>query len=293
MTDTGNISSSTNIGGRRFRWGARTYVMGIVNVTTDSFSGDGLNDDVDAAVTQALAFQEAGAHLIDVGGESTRPPGATYGQGAEPVSVDEEMSRVIPVIERLHDALSIPISIDTYKADVARKAVAAGASLINDVWGLQRDPELATVAAEAGVPLVLMHNQVGTDYSDLLPNVLASLRESIALARKAGVATDAIIVDPGIGFGKTVQHNLELLRRLREFKDALGHPVLVGVSRKSTIGTVLGGLPPEDRVEGTAAAIALSIANGADIVRVHDVQAMVRVARMTDAIVRGWSPPAS
>ena len=149
------------------------------------------------------------------------------------------------------------------------------------------------MAAEAGVPLVLMHNQVGTDYSDLLPNVLASLRESIALARKAGVATDAIIVDPGIGFGKTVQHNLELLRRLREFKDALGHPVLVGVSRKSTIGTVLGGLPPEDRVEGTAAAIALSIANGADIVRVHDVQAMVRVARMTDAIVRGWSPPAS
>ena len=293
MTDTGNISSSTTIGGRRFQWGARTYVMGIVNVTTDSFSGDGLNDDVDAAVTQALAFQEAGAHLIDVGGESTRPPGATYGQGAKPVSVDEEMSRVIPVIERLHDALDIPISIDTYKADVARKAVAAGASLINDVWGLQRDPELATVAAEAGVPLVLMHNQVGTDYSDLLPNVLASLRESIALARKAGVATDAIIVDPGIGFGKTVQHNLELLRRLREFKDALGHPVLVGVSRKSTIGTVLGGLPPEDRVEGTAAAIALSIANGADIVRVHDVQAMVRVARMTDAIVRGWSPPTS
>ena len=293
MTDTGNISSSTNIGGRRFRWGARTYVMGIVNVTTDSFSGDGLNDGVDAAVTQALAFQEAGAHLIDVGGESTRPPGTAYGQGAAPLSVDEEMSRVIPVIERLHDALSIPISIDTYKADVARKAVAAGASLINDVWGLQRDPELATVAAEAGVPLVLMHNQVGTDYSDLLPDVLASLRESIALARKAGVATDAIIVDPGIGFGKTVQHNLELLRRLREFKDALGHPVLVGVSRKSTIGTVLGGLPPEDRVEGTAAAIAMSIANGADIVRVHDVQAMVRVARMTDAIVRGWSPPAS
>ncbi|MQG77216.1 MAG: dihydropteroate synthase [SAR202 cluster bacterium] len=293
MTDTSYLSSSTTIGERSFQWGARTYVMGIVNVTGDSFSGDGLNNDVEATVTQALAFQEAGAHLIDVGGESTRPPGATYGQGAAPVSADEELSRVIPVIERLHDALSIPISIDTYKADVARQAVAAGASLINDVWGLQRDPELAAVVAETGAPLVLMHNQAGTEYNDLLPDVLASLRESVDVARKAGVASDAIIVDPGIGFGKTVQHNLELLRRLREFKDALGYPVLVGVSRKSTIGTVLGGLPPEDRVEGTAAAIALSIAHGADIVRVHDVQAMVRVARMTDAIVRGWSPPSS
>ncbi len=293
MANTGNLSTSTNIGGRGFEWGARTYVMGIVNVTTDSFSGDGLNDDVDAAISQALAFQEAGAHLIDIGGESTRPPGATYGQGAAPVSADEELSHVIPVIKRLHDDLSIPISIDTYKADVARHAVAAGASLINDVWGLQRDPKLADVAADTGAPLVLMHNQASTEYSDLMPDVLASLQKSIAVARKAGVASDAIIVDPGIGFGKTVQHNLELLRRLREFKDVLGYPVLVGVSRKSTIGAVLGELPPDDRMEGTAAAIVLSIANGADIVRVHDVQAMVRVARMTDAIVRGWPPPAS
>ena len=282
---------STDIGGRVFQWGARTYVMGIVNVTTDSFSGDGLSNDVDAAVAQALAFQEGGADLIDVGGESTRPPGAAYGHGAAPVSADEELSRVIPVIERLRDVLGIPISIDTYKAVVACQAIGAGASLINDVWGLQRDPALAGVAAETGVPLVLMHNQAGTEYRDLLPDVLASLRESMGVATAAGVATEAIIVDPGIGFGKTVQHNLELLRRLREFKDALGCPVLVGVSRKSTIGTVLGGLPPDDRLEGTAAAVALSIANGADIVRVHDVQAMVRVSRMSDAIVHGWTPP--
>jgi dihydropteroate synthase len=283
-------AGSTPIGGRDFQWGSRTYVMGIVNVTIDSFSGDGLSDNVDAAVAQALAFQEQGADVIDVGGESTRPPGAVYGQGAEPVSAAEELGRVLPVIEQLREALHIPISIDTYKAEVARQAIAAGASLINDVWGLQRDPELAAVAAETGIPLVLMHNQVGTEYQELLTDVLTSLRESIGVAI-AGVAAEAIIVDPGIGFGKTVHHNLELLRRLGEFKVGLGYPVMVGVSRKSTIGTVLGGLPPDDRLEGTAAAIALSIANGADIVRVHDVQAMVRVSRMSDAIVHGWTPP--
>jgi dihydropteroate synthase len=284
-------SGSTLIGGRDFQWGPRTYVMGIVNVTTDSFSGDGLNDNVDAAVAQALAFQEQGADVIDVGGESTRPAGAVYGQGAEPVSSAEELGRVLPVIVRLREALHIPISIDTYKAEVARQAIAAGASLINDVWGLQRDPELAAVAAETGTPLVLMHNQVGTEYRELLTDVLTSLRESIGVAMTAGVKRSNIIVDPGIGFGKTVQHNLELLRRLDEFKASLGFPVMVGVSRKSTIGTVLGGLPPDDRLEGTAAAIALSIATGADIVRVHDVQAMVRVSRMSDAIVHRWEQP--
>ena len=293
MTNTSNLSSSMTIGGRSFVWGSRTYVMGIVNVTTDSFSGDGLSMDVDAAVAQALAFQELGADLIDVGGESTRPPGTAYGQGAEFISTDEELSRVIPVIERLREVLGIPISIDTYKADVARQAIAIGAALINDVRGLQGDPELATVAAETGAPIVLMHNQSGIEYVELMTDVLASIRESISAARGAGVAEKAIIVDPGIGFGKTVEHNLELLRRLREFKDALGYPVLVGVSRKSTIGTVLGGLPPDDRLEGTAAAVAMSIANGADIVRVHDVRAMVRVSRMTDAIIRGWMPPTS
>jgi dihydropteroate synthase len=293
MVDTGKNIATMTIGGHGFQWGARTYVMGIVNVTTDSFSGDGLSTDVDAAVAQALAFQDAGADIIDVGGESSRPPGTAYGQGAELVSADEELSRVIPVIERLRDALDVPISIDTYKADVARQAVAAGAGLINDVWGLQRDPELARVAAETGVPIVLMHNQAGTEYTELMTDVLDSMRSSVDVARRAGVAEEAIIIDPGIGFGKTVQHNLELLRRLREFKDALGYPVLMGVSRKSTIGTVLGGLPPDDRLEGTAAAVSMSIANGADIVRVHDVKAVVRVVRMTDAIVRGWTSPAS
>lgn len=293
MVDTGKNIATMTIGGRGFQWGARTYVMGIVNVTTDSFSGDGLSTDVDAAVAQALAFQDAGADIIDVGGESSRPPGTAYGQGAELVSADEELSRVIPVIERLRDALDVPISIDTYKADVARQAVAAGAGLINDVWGLQRDPELARVAAETGVPIVLMHNQAGTEYTELMTDVLDSMRSSVDVARRAGVAEEAIIIDPGIGFGKTVQHNLELLRRLREFKDALGYPVLMGVSRKSTIGTVLGGLPPDDRLEGTAAAVSMSIANGADIVRAHDVKAVVRVVRMTDAIVRGWTSPAS
>lgn len=292
MVDTGKNIAAMTIGGRSFDWGSRTYVMGIVNVTTDSFSGDGLSTDVDAAVSQALAFQEQGADIIDVGGESTRPPGATYGQGATFVSADEELRRVIPVIKRLHDALDIPISIDTYKADVARHAIAAGASLINDVWGVQRDPDLARVAADTGVPIVLMHNQSGTEYVELFSGVLASMHNSVNEARAAGVGEESIIVDPGIGFGKTVQHNLELLRRLREFKDALGYPVLMGVSRKSTIGTVLGGLPPDDRLEGTAAAVSISIANGADIVRVHDVKAMVRVSRMTDAIVRGWTPPA-
>ena len=290
MVDTSNTPAATTIGRDTFQWGSRTYVIGIVNVTTDSFSGDGLGGDVEAAVTQALAFQEGGADLIDVGGESTRPPGAVYGQGAASVSADEELGRVLPVIERLNKVLDIPISIDTYKAEVARQAVDAGAVLINDVWGLQRDPELATVAAETGTAMVLMHNQVGTEYRDLLPDVISSLRASIGIARDAGVTSEKIIVDPGIGFGKTVGQNLELLRRLHEFRDALGCPVLVGVSRKATIGVVLGGLPPEDRAEGTAAAVALSIANGADIVRVHDVQAMARVARMSDAIVRGWTP---
>ena len=293
MTSIDNISQMTTTDGRGFHWGVRTYVMGIVNVTTDSFSGDGLSTDVEAAVGQALTFQAAGADIIDIGGESSRPPGTAYGQGAEFVSADEELSRVLPVIERLHKELDILISIDTYKADVGRQAVAAGASLINDVWGLQRDPELAGVAAETSVPMVLMHNQAGTEYSELMPDVLASMRKSVDAARAAGVAEEAIIVDPGIGFGKTVQHNLELIRRLREFKDTMGYPVLIGVSRKSTIGTVLGGLPADDRLEGTAAAVSMSIANGADIVRVHDVQAMVRVVRMTDAIVRGWTPPVS
>jgi dihydropteroate synthase len=265
--------------------------MGVLNLTPDSFSGDGLGEDVETAVALGLAFQEQGADAIDVGGESTRPAGPVYGAGAMPVSEQEEIRRVIPVIERLRDALSIPVSIDTYKAAVARRAVEAGATIINDVWALKRDPDMAQVVAETGVALILVHNQHGTEYRDLLREVVGDLRQSVQVALDAGVVREQMIVDPGIGFGKTAQDNLRLLRRLDEFKSVMGRPLLVGTSRKSTIGQVLGGLPADQRVEGTAATVALAIAKGADMVRVHDVQAMTRVARMSDAIVRGWQPP--
>ena len=281
----------TRIGERQFCWGERTYIMGVLNLTPDSFSGDGLGEDVETAVALGLAFQEQGADAIDVGGESTRPAGPVYGAGALPVSEQDEIRRVIPVIERLRDALSIPVSIDTYKAAVARRAVEAGATIINDVWALKRDPDMAQVVAETGVALILVHNQHGTEYRDLLREVVGDLRQSVQVALDAGVVREQIIVDPGIGFGKTAQDNLRLLRRLDEFKSVMGRPLLVGTSRKSTIGQVLGGLPADQRVEGTAATVALAIAKGADMVRVHDVQAMTRVARMSDAIVRGWQPP--
>ena len=276
---------TTVIGGRRFEWGSRTYVAGVVNVTPDSFSGDGLGEDVEAAVRQALRFEEWGADIIDVGGESTRPP-SLY-PGAAPTSEEIETSRVIPVIEALRGRVDLPISIDTFKARVARRALEAGASMINDIWGFTRDAEMATVAAETGAPVVLMHNQEHTRYADLVPDVIGALRRRCEAAVEAGVSRDKVILDPGMGFGKTAEHNLEILRRLKEFS-VLGRPLLMGMSRKSTIGYVLD-LPVEERVEGTAATVALSIANGADIVRVHDVREMVRVARMSDAVVRGWS----
>ncbi len=269
----------TRIGGREFRWGERTYVMGIVNVTPDSFSGDGLGGNVEAVLSQARRFVADGVDIIDVGGESTRP-------GHTAVAEDEELRRVIPVVERLARDVHVPISIDTYKSGVARRAVEAGAFLINDVWGLKRDPAIARVAAEAHVPLVLMHNHDGTSYADLVPDVIASLRHSLEQAQAAGVPWEDLIVDPGIGFGKTVEHNLEVMRRLGEMR-CLGRPMLLGTSRKSIIGLVLG-LPVDQRVEGTAATVALGIAQGVDIVRVHDVREMVRVCRMSDAIVRGW-----
>ena len=275
----------TNIGGRRFVWGERTYVMGVINVTPDSFSNDGVGDDVDGAVRMAVRFQEDGADIIDVGGESTRPPGI-YGD-TKPISADEELSRVLPMIEAIKRETDLPVSIDTYKASVAQAAIEAGASMINDVWALQRDPDMLRVAAEADVPVVLMHNQVGTEYDDVVPDVIEGLQQRVDAAVKGGVRPENIIVDPGMGFGKTAEQNLEILRRLGEF-DTLGLPLLVGMSRKSTIGYVLG-LSVEDRVEGTAATVALSIAGGTDIVRVHDVKEIARVARMTDAVVRGWS----
>ena len=275
----------TVIRNTRFEWGSRTYVMGIVNTTPDSFSGDGVVRNVETSVSQALQFEAWGVDIVDVGGESTRPPG--YYAGSEPVSSEEESARVVPVITALASALRVPISVDTSKAEVARRAVAAGASMINDVWGLRRDPEMGSVAVETGVPVVLMHNQDGTEYDDLVPDVIGGLRGLLQGALTAGIPEGKIVLDPGIGFGKTAEQSLEVLRRLDEFR-SLGRPILTGTSRKSSIGKVLD-VPVDDRIEGTAATVALSIASGADIVRVHDVREMVRVARMSDAIVRGWS----
>lgn len=252
--------------------------MGVLNLTPDSFSGDGLGQDVEAAMAQARRLVKEGADILDVGGESTRPE-------SSPTAVEEELRRVIPVIERLVAEISVPVSIDTCKSEVARHALDAGARMINDVWGLRRDPELAQVAAEAGVPIVIVANQRETTYGEIVPEVIDSLRKGMKLAMDAGVAWENIVVDPGIGFGKTLEGNLELIRRLGELR-ALERPILLGTSRKSMIGLVLD-LPVDQRLEGTAATVALGIANGADMVRVHDVLPMVRVSRMTDAIVRG------
>lgn len=276
----------TQIGQRLFEWGARTYVMGVLNITPDSFSGDGVGDDVQSAVDQAVRFQEWGADIVDIGGESTRP--ASFYSGVEEVSAREELARVLPVIEAVASSVDIPVSIDTYKSTVAREAIRYGASMVNDVWGLTRDPAMASVVADAEVPVVLMHNQTHTRYQEVVSDVSASLRGLAEAAIRAGIPADHIVADPGIGFGKTALHNIEILRRLGELR-GLAMPLLVGTSRKSMIGEVLG-LPVDERVEGTAATVAISIANGADMVRVHDVREMVRVARMTDAIVRGWQP---
>ncbi len=269
------------IRGRQFVWGSRTYVMGVINVSPDSFSGDGLGHDVDAAVEQGRRFEAEGADILDVGGESTRP-------GFQPISVDEEIERVMPVIHRLVRETSLPISIDTYKVEVAEKAIKeAGAHMINDIWGFRQDGErMALLAAETGRPAVIMHNQRGRPFRDVIGDLLEGFKESLRIAHKAGVPQERLIIDPGFGFGWDEEQNLEMLRRLGELR-VLGRPILIGTSRKSTIGKVLD-LPVEERLEGTAATVAIAIANGADIVRVHDVKAMVRVARMTDAIVRGW-----
>ncbi len=272
---------ATRCGETEFRWGERTYIMGVVNLSPDSFSGDGLGDDIEAAVAQARRMVAEGADIIDVGGESTRP-------GTEPTSAedyDAELLLVIPVIERLAAELTVPVSIDTYKARVARRALEAGASIINDIWGLKRDPELARVAAAAGVPLILMANQRDAPpKAGIMARVLADLETGIATAERAGVAPGDIIVDPGIGFGKTLEQNLELVNRLAELK-RLGKPILLGTSRKSMIGLVLD-LPPDRRLEGNLAVTAIGIANGADVVRVHDVRPTALVCRMSDAVIR-------
>jgi dihydropteroate synthase len=262
--------------------------MGIINVTPDSFSGDGIIEEsltqdaiVARAVEQARQFVKEGAILIDVGGESTRPNFA-------PISVEQELERVLPVIRALHTALAkeIVISIDTYKAEVAKQALDAGASMLNDIWALRKDPDIAVLAAERNVPVILMANMRGYQKHEIVSDVLRFLAGSIDMALAAGISWEHIIIDPGIGFGTTPAENLTLLQRLGELR-SLGRPILLGTSRKSTIGLVLGGLPASERIEGTAASVALGIAQGADIVRVHDVHEMMRVVKMSDAIIRG------
>ena len=280
----------------RFAWGIKTYIMGILNATTDSFSGDGLvkgSDWVELAVKKAVEFVEQGADVLDIGGESTRP-------GSSPISEDEELARVVPVIEAVRSYVDVPISVDTYRAGVADAGLKAGANWVNDVWGLRMDPEMVSFVANAGCPLVIMHNRskpknvaqeeqlggryVGIKYSDLIHEIRQELSESVEMALQAGITSDQIIIDPGLGFGKTVAQNLELLNKIDLFRD-MDFPILVGPSRKSFIGYTLNQ-PTNERLEGTAAAVAIAIARGVDIVRVHDVKSMALVARMTDAIVR-------
>jgi dihydropteroate synthase len=286
-----NTYAPTRWGQHSLAWGERTYVMGIVNITPDSFSRDGLvfegasrDEIVRTAVAKARRMVEDGADLLDIGGESTRP--STVNEEPLPAAIERE--RILPVIEALRDGLPphVILSIDTYKASVAEAALDAGASIVNDIWGLRADPEMAPLVAARGVPIVLMSNLRGQPRHEPVADVTRQLAGSLELALRVGIAWDSIILDPGFGFGIVGAENLRVLARLAELR-ALGRPLLVGTSRKAHIGLVLG-TPVTDRVEGTAATVALAIAQGADIVRVHDVRQMVRVVRMADAVVRGW-----
>jgi dihydropteroate synthase len=264
--------------------------MGVINVSPDSFSGDGLAN-VEETVSRAKRLASEGADVIDIGGESTRP-------GSTAISLDEELRRVIPAVEKLAHEISVPLSIDTHKLEVARQALDVGANMINDIWGLKKELRLAELAAQKGVPIVLMSNQRGSSYHDIMSAVISDLKRAIEQALDAGVPWENIIVDPGLGFGKTKEQNLEVLRRLEELQ-GLGRPILLGSSRKFFIGRVLDSTPEQrlnevifvppgnQRLEGTAVTVAIGIANGADIVRVHDVKEMALVCKMSDAIVRG------
>jgi dihydropteroate synthase len=300
------LVSSLIVHNKTLHWGSRTYVMGIINATPDSFSGDGLLETrenqpgpwMERALDQARSFVASGVDILDVGGESTRP-------GAQQVNAQEEFERVLPLIRAIAAELDVILSIDTYKANVAEAALQAGAQIVNDVWGFHADPNLAEVVARFRAPVILMHNRsswahaeikerlggryVGVPYDDLLQDIRRELMDSVGLAHEAGIPDDRIILDPGIGFGKTVEQNLALINHLDEIR-ALGYPVLLGPSRKSFIGYTLD-LPPDQRLEGTLAAVAVGIVKGADIVRVHDVAPVMRVARMTDAIVRSATIP--
>ncbi|MCY6957694.1 dihydropteroate synthase [Clostridium brassicae] len=265
------------IGNKQFNLGERTYIMGILNVTPDSFSDGGRYNNIDAAIIHAKKMIEEGADIIDIGGESTRP-------GHIFVPEDEEIKRVVPIIKALSKEIDVPISIDTYKAEVAREAVKAGASLINDVWGFKREKEIAKVAAEYKVACCLMHNREDKNYNNIMEDMLKDLRESIEIALKAGVEKDKIMIDPGIGFAKTYEDNLKVMQNLEKF-NTLGYPVLLGTSRKSMIGFALD-LPTDERVEGTLATTVIGITKGCDFVRVHDVKENKRASMMTDKIMR-------
>mgnify|MGYP001385361336 CR=1 FL=1 len=254
----------------------KTYVMGILNATPDSFSDGGKYNKKEKAVERAKQMVADGADMIDIGGESTRP-------GFEKVEAKEEISRVLPIIEGVKEAVDVPISIDTYKAETADVALRAGAAMINDIWGAKKDPEMAYVAAKHNVPIILMHNRDNMDYGDIMTDMLKDIEESIAICHRAGVKDDQIILDPGIGFAKTYEQNLEVMRRLEEFT-TLGYPVLLGTSRKSMIAKTLQ-LPVDERVEGTGATVSLGIERGCDIVRVHDVLEMARTVKMMDAML--------
>ncbi|HET7656897.1 MAG TPA: dihydropteroate synthase [Bacillales bacterium] len=260
----------------------KTWIMGILNVTPDSFSDGGCFTDIQRAVEHAKQMEAEGADLIDIGGESTRP-------GYTPVPLDEELRRVLPVIREVANNVNVPISIDTYKAETARQALEAGASIINDVWGAKADPQMAFIAAKYDVPIILMHNRHDTNYGDVMADIILDLQESITIVKTAGVKDENIILDPGIGFAKTYEQNLEVMDRLEELT-SLDYPVLLGTSRKSIVAQTLG-LPKEERVEGTGATVCLGIEKGCQIVRVHDVLPIKRMSTMMDAMLKRMAAP--
>ena len=277
MIENTHLTTSLPMGDRELEVGDKTLIMGILNVTPDSFSDGGIFNQVEKAVEHAMDMRAAGADIIDIGGESTRP-------GHTPVPTDIELERVLPVIEAIRSISDVPISIDTYKAEVAKQAIEAGANIINDVWGAKADPNMATVAATYHVPIILMHNRYDLNYSDLLEDMKKDLTESIQIVKAAGVTDQQIWIDPGIGFSKTYDHNLEVMQHLDSLTE-LGYPVLLATSRKRFIGETLG-LDVQDRMEGTGATVCLGISKGCQMVRVHDVKAIARMVRMMDAMIR-------
>jgi dihydropteroate synthase len=281
MAKTNLYQNKLKCGPYELQLGEKTLIMGIFNATPDSFSDGGKYNHLDIAVERAKELIEHGADIIDVGGESTRP-------GSKYVEVEEELERVIPIISALAKEIKVPISIDTYKAEVAKQAIEAGATIINDVWGAKSDPDMAKIAAEYGVPIILMHNRKERNYAQLIPDMISDLYESITIAKQAGVKEENIVLDPGIGFAKTQEDNLDVMNALEHFT-GLGYPVLLGTSRKSFIGHVLD-VPPQERMEGTGATVCLGIQKGCQIVRVHDVKEIARMAKMMDAMMqRGGS----